>query len=309
MRANVISMVVVLIALVLTSTSHADQLLVLIEGPSDSSLLNRAFDHWTEKSISKNFAGSYRHIYSMRYSAGANALSLFQQAVFERQINERLDVIEITHGPNRSIIPDVAPWDAQKLLGYGYVRRVFSTGCSMWGLINFHDEIAESSVRFGFPAHIANLGADEYILFANMENIVLPYASQMLDAMKARTTWSAGLVSLFKSIDAHEALSLEAFTQSMKDGSRLSTLYDKYAFISPFGRPVFGTKISQLNLADHSLVEATVPFKNQLGDSYREQMIAFSPKLADAIREFCPSYVHRFKPEKLNGHLFKYCQP
>src|SRR5690606_16359998 len=113
----------------------------------------------------------YRRVYAYRESSGDSLADFLAKTVAERVGDERADLIVLQHGPQPTVFLDLSPSQVNESIPAGYLRRVFSSGCKMWGdLFCDGDFKISGQLRLLTGDHLESLGVDEYILFSGNQS-------------------------------------------------------------------------------------------------------------------------------------------
>jgi hypothetical protein len=239
-----------------------------------------------------------------------SGLSLLQRIVAERLEGERLDVVSVQHGPDRTFMPDVDPKEIERLLPVGFIRSLFSTGCNMYGLSKIDPESGQATInRFYFPTHLANLGVDEFILYTGINTSFPTIANSLFSAIRSPGSWLTNLIPVMRKVDEISTAQINRLRVAIHNSEwTFPFLFRNVIAIYPASRPVFGVRgwdPQVFKTFDSHLVP--IRQLNQYGEEYTEALLPYSTELQTAVRKICPTLIPSAKRLRLNTYTKSLC--
>ncbi len=268
--------------------ANADQLLVILEAKTDSATLDWIAERGVQLYVKNKLNNKYRKTYFFLDSNPENSMSdILPTIIKQRNDNERLDVLAFQHGPKTTPFNGLFNREVEKIIPYGYVRHLYSSGCDNWGKIKFRglDQIGSVS-RYTLNKHLANLGVDSFIIYANVGTTTQHNLFTIIDNLSNPSLdWISAMLSSLQETDIMSISKL----YNMSNNLPLS----EWLIIDPRARPVFGFNQSVYSGVP---VDVSALLKDAFeanGTSYVEVVLDMPQSLKGALKHLCGQLAKR----------------
>ncbi len=290
MQTTAASLLLILALILISPFVQADQLLVILEAKTEKAIIDWAAERGAKLYIQNKLRSKYDKIYFFQDTNPTLTMrGILNRAIKERSAQERLDVLAFQHGPKTTPFNGLFNHEVEKLLPYGYIRHLYSSGCDNWGKIKFGslDKI-ESISKYNLSKHLANLGVDSYIIYVNVNSTTQHNLFTIVDNLaNPDFDW---VNAMYWSL-----LDTDLMTISKVDKLAKNLPLSEWLFIDPLARPVFGFNQSRYPIPPVSPAPLLAnEFTSNKNVPYFEVVMDMSPALKESFKNLCASLANRF---------------
>ncbi len=229
---------VLLISFLVSSTAHAGQVLLTIDlklGSTDA-IASAALKKYAQFALRKNF----RKVYIVTKSSGDSTKDAILKIKKDRLEGESLDIISFQHGPDISLFWDMSMEDFSALLGSQNIRYVFSSGCKMWGSVEFNrNGEAALSQRNHIVDRVRKLKPKEAILFTNNQSYTTHLMDPILNLSEQTSSLKEIFLLFFVQEDIKNTQLLDELSKNITNENWLYAYWNNNLSVNPIARPVF----------------------------------------------------------------------
>lgn len=279
---------------ILSTSAFADTLLIVSSGGGmfgGTLEFNTAIESAGAGLVESKIGSKYREVYHLIGSKSDDEKeNLLKSILSERKNGEKMDVFSMQHGPDGSFVDDLSAGDVERILPKNFVGKVYTTSCNEYGDFEATSfgELTSIDRRNTFSRHMKRLGANEYMIHANMNatgGASLPF---LLDEMSKNDSLVVAGKNAFDRVDKLNSkiipeLSNIGLFVDKNFGNSFSGLFSSWSQ-TLYSRPVLASKDTDLL---KELVGTQSMYSNKADFfSVQEELLGPSKELSNVLNAY-----------------------